>query len=83
MLGVITSRLIQLIFNYQLGLVGLDLLQNICEGRGVPRALWKYFNKKNIEKPSQTPKNLIINVIKAKHHTRIISNYSLINSSSS
>ena len=30
---VTTSRIIYLIFNYLLGLVGLELLQNICEGR--------------------------------------------------
>ena len=34
MLGVIIPRLIHLIFNYRLGLVGFELLQNICEGRG-------------------------------------------------
>ena len=31
--GKILSQIIYLIFNYQLGLVGLELLQNICEGR--------------------------------------------------
>ena len=34
LLGVIMSKLIHLIFNYRLGLVGLELTQNICEGRG-------------------------------------------------
>ena len=33
MLGKILSWIIYLIFNYQPGLVGLELLQNICEGR--------------------------------------------------
>ena len=50
MLGVITSRLIHLIFNYPPGLVGLELTQNICEGRGVPMVSWKYFNKQKIER---------------------------------
>ena len=26
--------------NYRPGLVGLELLQNICEGRGIPRVSW-------------------------------------------
>ena len=30
--------------------VNLELTQSICEGRGVPRALWKYFNKEKIER---------------------------------
>ena len=34
MLGIISSRLIHLIFNYQMGLVGLELIKNIYEGRG-------------------------------------------------
>ena len=33
-LGVIMSKLIHLFFNYQPGLVKLELTQNICEGRG-------------------------------------------------
>ena len=33
MLGVILTRLIHLIFNYRLGLVGLEFIKNICEGR--------------------------------------------------
>ena len=37
---VITSRLIQLIFNYRPGLVRLELTQNICDGRGVPMVSW-------------------------------------------
>ena len=36
-LGVLSTRLIHLIFNYRLGLVELELLQNICKGRGVLR----------------------------------------------
>ena len=55
--GCVLLSEIHLIFNYRPGLVGLELLQKICEGRGVPRELYKYFNKTNIEKPSQTPKN--------------------------
>ena len=34
MLGVITSRLIHLIFDYRPGLASLELIQNISEGRG-------------------------------------------------
>ena len=44
------SILIHLIFNYRQGLVGLELTQNICEGRGVPMVSWKYFNKQNIKR---------------------------------
>ena len=33
LLGVISTRLIHLIFNYLPGLVGLELMQNICKGR--------------------------------------------------
>ena len=33
MLGVLLSKLIHLFFNYQPGLVSLELTQNICEGR--------------------------------------------------
>ena len=40
LLGKISSWLIYLIFNYQPGLVGLELTQNICEGREVPRMSW-------------------------------------------
>ena len=50
MLGVITFRLIHLIFNYRPGFVGLELTQNICEGRGIPMVSWKYFNKQNIKR---------------------------------
>ena len=50
LLGVITSRLIHLIFNYRPRLVGLELTQNICEGRGIPMVLWKYLNKQKIER---------------------------------
>ena len=49
LLGVIMSKLIHLIFNYRLGLVSLELTQNICEGRGVPRVSCKYFKKGKIE----------------------------------
>ena len=49
-LGVIMSKLIHLFFNYQPGFVGLELTQNICEGRGVSMVSWKYFNKQRIER---------------------------------
>ena len=49
-LGVIMSKLIHLIFNYRLRLVGLELTQNICEGRGVLMVSWKYLNKQKIER---------------------------------
>ena len=50
MLGVISSRLIHLIFNYRPGLVGLELTQNICEGRGIAMVSYKYFKKQKIER---------------------------------
>ena len=49
-LGVISSRLIHLIFNYRPGLVGLELTQNICKGRGGPMVSWQYFKKQKIER---------------------------------
>ena len=49
-LGVIMSKLIHLIVNYQLGLVGLELAQNICKGRGGPMVSRKIFNKQKIER---------------------------------
>ena len=66
-----------LFFNYQLGFVSLELTQNICEGRGVLMVSWKYFNKQNIEryfkmkKLSQTPKNVIIKVIKLRKNNKL------------
>ena len=48
--GVIMSKLIHLIFNYRSGLVGLELTQNICEGRGVLMVSWKYFKKQKIKR---------------------------------
>ena len=33
-LGVIMSKLTHLLFNYQPGLVSLELTQNVCKGRG-------------------------------------------------
>ena len=39
--GCVLLSQIHLIFNYWPGLVGLELIQNICKGRGVPRALYK------------------------------------------
>ena len=50
LLGVMMSRLIHLIFNYRPGLVGLELTQNICEGRGIPMVSWIFFNKQKIER---------------------------------
>ena len=73
-LGVIISRLIHLIFNYRSGLVGLELTQNICEGRGVPMVSCKYFNKQKIfqnEKPSQTPKNSTLKVIESEQNIKL------------
>ena len=76
-LGVIMFKLIHLFFNYQLGLVSLKFTQNICEGRGFLMVSWKYFNKQNIEryfkikKPSQTPKNSIIKVIKPEQNIKL------------
>ena len=75
MLGVISSRSIHLIFNYRSGLVGLELTQNICEGREFPMVSWRYFNKQKIEisfkmkKMSQTPKNSTIKVIELEQNT--------------
>ena len=31
-------------------MMNLELTQSICEGRGVPRVSWKYFNKENIKR---------------------------------
>ena len=66
-------RLIHLIFNYRPGLVGFELLQNICEGRG-----WRVnilTNKRSKifqnEKPSQTPKNAIINIIEPRQNIKL------------
>ena len=77
MLCKISTRLIQLIFNHRPGLVGLELTQNICEGRGVLMVSWKYFNKQNIErsfnmkKPSQTPNNSTIKSIKPGQNIKL------------
>ena len=49
-LGVIMSKLIHLIFNYQPRSIGLELTQNICEGRMDPMVLWKYLNKQKFER---------------------------------
>ena len=70
------SKLIQLIFNYRPGLVGLELTQNICEGRGITMVLWKYLTNKiskifQNEKPSQTPKNSTIKLIKLGQNIKL------------
>ena len=63
MLGVILTRLIQLIFNYQPRLVRLELIQNICKGKKAPRVSWRYFNKQKIEisKTESNSKNYLNN----------------------
>ena len=49
-MGVITTSLIHLIFNYQPGLVSLELIQNIRKGKKAPRVSWRYFNKQKDRK---------------------------------
>ena len=73
MLGVIMPRLFHLIFYYRPGLVGLELLQNICEGRGchVNILTKKDRNIFQNEKLSQTPKNSIIKVIKLEQNIKL------------
>ena len=64
------SRLIHLIFIYRLGFVGLELTQNICEGRGIPMVQTKYRKIFQNEKPSQTLNNSTIKVIEPEQTTR-------------
>ena len=74
LLGVIMSKLIHLFFNYQLGLVSLELTQNICEGRGCRVNILTNKRSNDLskwKKLSQTPKNAIIKVIKLRQNNKL------------
>ena len=66
--------LIHLIYNYRPGLVGFELVQNICEGRGchvniLTNKRWKDLSKG--KKPSQIPMNAIINIIEPRQNIKL------------
>ena len=67
------SKLIHFFFNYQPGLVSLELTQNISEGRGchVNILTKKDRNIFQNEKLSQTPKNAIINIIEPRKNIKL------------
>ena len=67
------SKLIHVFFNYQSGLVSLYLTQNICEARGCRVNMLTNKDQKVFqnEKPSQTPKNAIIKLIKLRQNNKL------------
>ena len=68
-----------MIFNYRPGFVSLELLQNICKGRRIPKMSWQYFNKHKPKYPQNkkrvTPKNSVVKNIELGQKTSVVSSY--------